>query len=130
MTNVHQIRQYMGGSQGSGGGSGPEDPDLEKRVDALEAGMKEVKESLKRLEFGFARIEDKFSYLATKEDLARSEQKVLNEITRVESKLGLETAEIRGKLSNIPNMLQLIVALIATWSTGAGIVFTLLRYSK
>ena len=70
---------------------------LEQRVGALEADMKDVKASLGRLELAFARIEEKFAFVSTKEDLAR-----------VEAKLGEKIATLDGKVSNLPSTWQVI----------------------
>jgi hypothetical protein len=42
-------------------------------------------------------------------------------------KLQIELAEARGRVSMLPTWWMLIVALVATWSAGAGIVFALLK---
>jgi hypothetical protein len=42
-------------------------------------------------------------------------------------KLQVELAEARGSVSMLPTWWMLIVALVATWSAGAGIVFALVR---
>jgi hypothetical protein len=38
-------------------------------------------------------------------------------------------AEIRGRISQSPTWLQLLVALIATWGAGAAIVATVIRFA-
>jgi hypothetical protein len=42
-------------------------------------------------------------------------------------KLQVGLAEARGRVSMLPTWWMLIVALVATWSAGAGIVFALTR---
>jgi hypothetical protein len=42
-------------------------------------------------------------------------------------KLQVELAEARGRVSMLPTWWMLIVAIVATWSVGAGIVFALVR---
>ena len=42
-------------------------------------------------------------------------------------KLQIELAEARGGVSMLPTWWMLIVALVATWSAGGGIVFALLK---
>jgi hypothetical protein len=66
---------------------------LERRVDALEADMKEVKASLLRLETGFARIEERLSHVATVSDIATVRESV---------------ARLDGKLTQIPTTWQII----------------------
>jgi hypothetical protein len=39
-------------------------------------------------------------------------------------------AEIRGRVSQAPTWLQLLMALIATWGAGAAIVAALLRFAS
>ncbi len=61
MSNIHQLRQYTGGSQKGDGGSGPEDPMLEQRVARLEADVSEIKTSVKSIEVTLAEIKGKLS---------------------------------------------------------------------
>jgi hypothetical protein len=42
-------------------------------------------------------------------------------------KIQVELAELRGKVSMLPTWWMLVVALVATWSAGAGIIFALLK---
>ena len=42
-------------------------------------------------------------------------------------KLQVELAEARDRVSMLPTSWMLIVAIVATWSAGAGIVFALVR---
>jgi hypothetical protein len=44
-------------------------------------------------------------------------------------KIQIDVAEVKGKVSMLPTWWMLAVALIATWSTGAGIVFALVKAS-
>ena len=41
----------------------------------------------------------------------------------------LSLAEIKGRMSSIPTSFQLMTMVITTWSAGAAIVFTLLRFA-
>lgn len=84
--------EHKGQGEGSDG-SGPEDPMLERRVEILEADMKEVKASLSRLETGFARIEERLSHVATVSDIATVRESV---------------ARLDGKLTQIPTTWQII----------------------
>ena len=95
-----------------GGDSGPEDPMLDQRVQALEADVKDVKQSLNRLEVAIARVEGVLTQMPKQSDLAV---------------LRSEIGEIRGRISNMPTWWMLIVAIITTWSAGAAIVFALIR---
>jgi hypothetical protein len=108
MTNIHQLRQYTGGSQRGDGGSGPEDPMLERRVDTLEADMKEVKASLLRLETGFARMEERLSHVATVSDIAAVRESV---------------SRLDGKLTLIPTTWQIIAILAALLFGVASLVY-------
>jgi hypothetical protein len=61
----------------SSGDGGPDPLDLlEKRVGALEADVKDIKVSLAKMEMSFARIEEKLSFVALRDDLARIEGRV------------------------------------------------------
>jgi hypothetical protein len=42
-------------------------------------------------------------------------------------KVQVEVAELRGKVSMLPAWWMLVVALVPTWSAGAGIIFALLK---
>jgi hypothetical protein len=42
-------------------------------------------------------------------------------------KVQVEVAELRGKVSMLPAWWTLVVALVPTWSAGAGIIFALLK---
>ncbi len=83
-----------------GGGSGPEDPMLEQRVARLET-------ILERLE---PKITEILVTGAKQGDLQA---------------LRVELAELRGKVSMLPTWWMLLVALLANWIAGGGIVFTL-----
>jgi hypothetical protein len=88
-------------------GSGPRDPEgpmLEQRVARLE----------KILE----RLEPKITEIL----LTGAKQNELH-------KIQIDLAEVKGRVSMLPTWWMLIVALIATWSTGTAIVFALLKAS-
>jgi hypothetical protein len=94
-------------------GSGPEDPMIEQRVARLEDDMKEVKSSLKTIEAAVSEIKHlpKMSdYLALQRDFGS---------------LKAEVAEVKGRVSNLPTWWMLLLALLATWGAGAGIVYAL-----
>ncbi len=59
-------------------------------------------------------------------DVKTSLKSIEAKLTSIEVSL----AEIKGRLSQAPNWLQLIGAILATWAAGAAIVFTLLRAVK
>jgi hypothetical protein len=84
---------------GRGSGGGPEGPTLEHRV-------KQIQE----------RLEPKITEIL----LTGSKQADVQ-------KIQVELAELRGKVSMLPTWWMLVVALVATWSAGAGIIFALLR---
>ena len=81
---------------------GPEGPMLEQRVARLE-------QILERLE---PKITEILLTGAKQTDI---------------QKLQVELAEARGRVSMLPTWWMLIVAIVATWSAGAGIVFVLVR---
>ena len=112
MGNILPFTSTVGAGTVGAGGSGPEDPMLDQRVQALEADVKDVKQSLSRLEVAIARIEGVLTQMPKQSDLAV---------------LRSEIGEIRGRISNMPTWWMLIVAIITTWSAGAAIVFALIR---
>jgi hypothetical protein len=75
---------------------------LERRVERLEDDMSDVKLMLRSIEARLVSIE-------------------------------VSTAEIKGKLQGLPTSWQMFTAIVtsavATWSAGAAIVFTLLRFA-
>ncbi len=81
---------------------GPEGPMLEQRV--------------ARLEQILERLEPKISEIL----LTGAKQTDIQ-------KLQVELAEACGRVSMLPTWWMLIVAIVATWSAGAGIVFALVR---
>ena len=95
---------YLPSGRGPGDGapSGPEGPMLEQRV--------------ARLEQSLERLEPKITEIL----LAGAKQSDVQ-------KIQVETAEIKGKVSMLPTWWMLVVALVATWSAGAGIGFAFLK---
>ncbi len=87
---------------------------LEKRVEAVEADVKSIKETLQRMEVSFARVEATVAQLPKAADLAS---------------LKADIFEVKGKLSSFPTSWMLFGALIATWGAGAAIVFTVVRFA-
>jgi hypothetical protein len=96
--------KFVPSSRGPGGGAptGPEDSMLEQRVARLE-------QILERLE---PKITEILLTGAKQADV---------------QKVHVELAELRGKVSMLPTWWMLVVALVATWSAGAGIIFALLK---
>ena len=91
----------------SGGGGGPENPTLEQRVAHLEDDMKDVKSSLTRIEQRLASIDAELKHVAK----------------------ASEVAELRGRLSNLPTTIQMIMMLITIWSVGTGMILAVLRFA-
>jgi hypothetical protein len=87
------------------GGPRPEDPMLEQRVARLEEDMKEIRSALIRIEAELTHMPKAMDYTA----------------------LRTEVAEIKGRLTNLPTTLQMLVMLITVWSVGSGIIFAVLR---
>ena len=99
----------------TGEGGGPEDPMLEQRVARLE-------DTVDRIEAAIVRIEPKISEIAGElRQLPRA-----NDI----SSLKADIADLRGRVANMPTWWMLVVALIATWSAGAGFVFALVKAAR
>ena len=83
--------------------------------------MAEVKTSLRSIEVTLIAIQAEFRHGVKAADLAslRAELTILR----------TETAEVKGRVSQMPTALTLFLALISTWAVGTGIVFTLLRFA-
>jgi hypothetical protein len=77
--------------------------------------MKDVKASLKGIETAIFEIRTELKHVPKMNDYAT---------------LRSEIAEIKGRVSQMPTMLQLAVTIVTTWSAGAAIVFTLLRLAR
>jgi predicted nuclease with TOPRIM domain len=92
------------------GGGGPEDPMLEQRVAQVEDDIKAIKESLLRLEMAVSTLTEE-----------------LKELRKQTYDLALRVASMEGQLKHVPTSLQLLVAVIATWASGAAIVLGLMR---
>ena len=84
---------------------------LESRVARLEDDMRDMKTSLRAIELAVADIR----HLPKAADYAG---------------LRAEIAEMRGRMSQMPTFLQLVGIVLTTWSAGAAIVFTLVRFAK
>jgi hypothetical protein len=97
------------------GGSGPEDPMLDKRVEKLEADMKDAKASLARLEVSVGKIEGAVSQMPKGSDYAT---------------LRSDIGKIEGALSKLPTTVQLFLGMITTWAAGAAIVWAILKAAK
>ena len=111
MSNVHNLptgryRRFWthDGSPIDGDGGGPHDPDMEaliRRVDQLEADIRDVKASVGRVEASTARIEA--AVLKVGEALVKTREDV---------------AELKGRVSQLPGSLQ-IVGIIFAVNAGA-----------
>jgi uncharacterized coiled-coil protein SlyX len=96
-------------SVGAGGPEGPEGPTMEERVIRLEQKVERIERVLEQLAPKITEI-------------------LLTGAKQVDTnKLQIELAEVKGKVSMLPNWWMLVVALIATWGAGAGIVFALVK---
>jgi chromosome segregation ATPase len=141
MAEIHEFPP-----KGRGGGSGPEDPMLERRVDTLEADMKDVKSSLSRIEVTLARIDGTVSQMPKASDFARLsseiaevdkrlssqiaevDKRLSSQIAEVKISLGGEIAELKGRVSTLPTVWTQLSIVFATWGIGSGIlIFALTR---
>jgi len=93
-------------------GGGPEDP-LEQRVAALESKLDRADSALQRMEVGLAKIEAMLGQMPKMTDIAS---------------LKSDIAEVKGRLGGLPSTWQLLLSIIATWASGAAIVFTILKF--
>ena len=88
---------------------------LEQRVARLEEDIKDVKSTLKGIEAAILEIKTDLKHVPK-----------MNEYASLRAEIG----EIKGRVSQMPTLLQLVVTIITTWSAGAAIVFTLLRMAR
>ena len=115
MAKQTQFTVIQGGAGTAGiGGTGPEDPTMEQRVSKLEEQFGRFETKIDRVELKLAELVGLLSQIPKSSDYAA---------------LKAEVSELKGKVSNLPSTLTLFSAMIATWVTGAGIVFTLLKYA-
>jgi len=84
---------------------------LEKRVEVLEL-------KIDRIEHILEQLSPKISEIL----LTGAKQADIH-------KMQVELAEVKGKVSMLPTWWMLVVALIATWSAGSGVVFSLIKAS-
>jgi hypothetical protein len=94
------------------GGSGPEDPMLE-RVVKLEEKVDRIDEALKRLEPAIR-------------DIAMSNKDIKESIY----KFSLEQAEMKGKMSSFPTTWTILGIVFTTWAIGSGIVFAIAKFAR
>ena len=92
---------------------------LEQRVARLEDDMKDIKSILARIEQRFSGIEQRVSGIEQRLSGIETELKHLAKATDV--------AELRGRITNLPTTVQMLVMLITVWSVGTGMVFAVLR---
>jgi uncharacterized coiled-coil protein SlyX len=97
----------------SGGGDGPEMPMLEQRVAALESKLDRMDSTIQRIDVSIAKIEATLGQMPKMADFAA---------------LKSDVAETKGRLGGLPSTWQLLLSVIATWASGAAIVFTILKF--
>jgi hypothetical protein len=102
------------GNRSSGGGGGPDDPMIERRIARLEELCAQIDEKLARIDANLGHLPTAMDYAALRSDVAEMKGRFG----------GLEM-----RLSAMPTTVQLVTWLITTWSAGAAIVFALLRFS-
>ena len=88
---------------------------LEARVGRLEDGMKDVKSAL-------VAIQAELRHMPRASDLTSLRGEL--------SALAAEVAEVKGRVSQMPTLLQVMIVVLTTWSVGTAMVFTLLRYAR
>lgn len=94
------------------GPRGPDGPKLEQRVARVEGKVDRIEAAIIRIEPKISEIAGELKHLPKAGDVAA---------------LKADIAEVRGRLAVPPTWWMLIVALIATWSTGTATVFALLK---
>jgi hypothetical protein len=117
-----------------GGGSGPEDPMLE-RIEKLETKTDRIEAILLRLE---PKITELFLTCAKQSDLTALKVEVgeikaeIKYIPKANdySSLRADISKIEGRTSMLPTWWMLLIAMLATWGAGASIVWALLKAAK
>jgi len=66
--------------------------------------------------------------VARVEEDMRDVKAILRSIEAKLNSIDVSVAEIKGRVSQFPTWIQLLVALIATWGAGAAIVAVLVRF--
>lgn len=88
---------------------------LDARVSRPEDQMSEIRSALTAIKADLAHAPKAADLTAIRSDFAS---------------LKADVARLDGRLSQLPTLLQLVGIVITTWSAGAAIVFTLLRFAK
>jgi hypothetical protein len=107
---------FEGGKSSGTGGSGPEDPMIE-RIEKLEGKMDKVEGKLSSIELTLVEIKATLAQMPKMSDYASLKGDF--------GTLKADVARIEGRLSNLPTWWMLMLALLATWGAGAGIVYAL-----
>lgn len=135
MGEVVPIKTGRGGNSDGPSGSGPEGPDLENRVSLIENRLERVEAILVRLEPKITEIAielkqvPKFSdYARLQSDIAEIRGKTATQADLQSARIDL--AEVKGRVNSLPTWWMLITAIVATWTAGAGILRTVLRFAK
>jgi hypothetical protein len=106
MDNIVDINKPRKASAGNGSGGGFNMSDLEKRVDKLELKTDRLQESLNRIELILSEIRGELKTKAS----------------------AVELAEVKGKISQIPNTWQMITMILGSQITLFGLFFALMKF--
>lgn len=108
--------------RGRGHGGGPEDPDMEKRVAAVEARLERIEERLQSVHLLLVEIRANLFNSATKTDIAD----LRAEATQVRTDLSYA----KGRIESLPTTWQMIFAVIGSWAVGPAAVIGVLAFFK
>jgi hypothetical protein len=108
------IVSYPGTSRG--GGTGPEDPELEQRVGRIERILERLEPKISEVLLSGAKQVDVQNIRADVQTLRVDVQNIR-----------VDLAEVKGKVSNLPTWWMMVITIIATWSAGTGIGFALIK---
>jgi hypothetical protein len=109
------ILPFPPGSSGSAGGSGPEDPMLERRVDLLEEKFARMDAKLSGIELALAEIKGQLAQLPKATDYAA---------------LRADIGDIKGRLGHLPTVWTILTITFTTWAIGSGILIFALNILK
>ena len=118
------------GGRTTGDGGGPEGPSMEDRLEKLEQQFGKIETQLAQtaktsdvadVKAQLTEMTSQLAHLAKATDVAEIKGRL------AEMPKAVDFGRLDGRINQLPTTFQLITGLIATWTIGATMVFTLLR---
>lgn len=108
---------------------------LEQRVERLEHRLDRIEAILVRLEPKITETAIEIKQVPKFSDYARLQSDIaemrLKTATQAELQSArIDLAEVKGRVNSLPTWWMLITAIVATWTAGAGILLTVLRFAR